>query len=85
MDLLLTDYFIELQVTFQDNRRIVSINDQFNEFTNIYPVAERTVCTACKFLMNIFLKFWIALKLHTDCDLAYVSDLFQKSMFTLGV
>ena len=54
MDLVLTDYFMELQVTFQDNWRILSTNDQFNKFTNIYPVADRTARTACKFQESMF-------------------------------
>ena len=45
---------MELQVTFQDNWRILSTNDQFNKFTNIYPVADRTARTACKFQEYMF-------------------------------
>ena len=48
MELVLIDFFVDLPITHFGNRHILSINDQFSKFTQLYTVPNRTAATSAK-------------------------------------
>ena len=85
MELVSIDYLVELSVTGRGNRHILSINDHFSKFSQIYAVPDRTAITAAKCVFDFFLRFGIPLKLYSDRDPAFEANLFQSLMKMFGV
>ena len=85
MELVSIDYLVELPVTRRGNRHILSINDHFSKFSQIYAVPDRTAITAAKCVFDFFLRFGIPLKLYSDRDPAFEANLFQSLMKMFGV
>ena len=85
LDLISIDYLVELPVTAKGNRHILVINDHFSKFIQVYAVKDRTALTASKYVLDYCLKFGFPLRLFSDRDPAYESELFQLLMQALGV
>ena len=85
LDLISIDYIVELPITENDNRHILTVVDQFTKFLCVYPCKDRTAKTAAKYIYDFSLRFGIPLKLLSDQDPAYESDLFNELMKLFGV
>ena len=85
MELVSIHVLVDLPITHRGNRHVLSINDQFSKFTQLYAVPGRTVATSAKCVFDYFLKFSIAKKLYSDRNPAFESELFQLLMKMFGV
>ena len=85
MELVAVDFLVDLPITHRGNRHILSINDQFFKFTQLYAVPDRTAATSAKCVFDYFLEFGIAKKLYSDRDPVFESELFQLLMKMFGV
>ena len=48
IELVSTDFLVELPITHRGSSRILSINDQFSKFTQLYAVPDLTAATSAK-------------------------------------
>ena len=85
LELMSIDYIVNLPITNRGNINILVITDHFSKFVKCYALKDRTAKTACKSVLDYFLTFGIPLKLYSDQDPAYESELFQLLMKDLGV
>ena len=75
IELVSTDFLVELPITHRGSSRILSINDQFSKFTQLYAVPDRSAARSAKRVFDYFLKFAIAKKLYSDRGPAFESEL----------
>ena len=71
-------------ITHRGNRHILSINNLFYKFTQLYVVPDSTAATSAKCVFDYFLKLGITKKLYSDRDLAFESESFQLLMKMFG-
>ena len=62
MELVSIYFLVDLPITHGGNRYILSINDQFSKFTQLYAVPDCTAAISAKCVFDYFLKFGIAKK-----------------------
>ena len=58
MELVTIDYLVELPMAERGNQYILSINDHFTKFTQIYAVSDRTAMSAVKCVFDPFFEVW---------------------------
>jgi Integrase core domain. len=85
LDLISIDFIVELPVTEHENRHIMTIVDQFTKFLCVYPCQDRTAKTAARCIYDFSLRYGIPLKILSDQDPAYESDLFGELMHLFRV
>ena len=61
------------------------VNDTFSKHVKLYPIKDRKAPTAAKCIIDYSLNFGIPLKILSDRDPAYESELFQSLMKLFGV
>ena len=71
-------------IRHRGNRHILSTNNLFSKFTQLYAVPDSTAATSAKCVFDYFLKFGIAKKLYSDRDLAFESESFLLLMEMFG-
>ena len=75
MELVSIHVLVDLPITHRGNRHVLSINDQFSKFTQLYAVPDRSAARSAKRVFDYFLKFAIAKKLYSDRGPAFESEL----------
>ena len=85
LELVSIDFIVDLPITPRGHKHILVINDHFTKFLKCYPLKDRTAQATCKYLFDYCLTFGIPLKLYSDRDPAYESELFQLLMKQFGI
>ena len=85
LDLISIDYLTDLPETARHNKHILVINDRFSRYLQVYPVKDRTAETASTVIVDYILRFGIPMKLYSDRDPSYESNLFQNVMRQMGI
>lgn len=85
LELISIDYLVDLPQTSRRNKHILVINDHFSKFIQVYAVKDKTALTASRYVLDYCLRFGFPLRLLSDQDPAYESELFQHLMLALGV
>ena len=85
LDSIFIDFIIELPMSNCNNKRILAIVNNFTKHLKVYGVPDRTSKTAAKCIYDYISAYGIPLRLYSDCDSAYESELFQETMKFLGI
>ena len=85
LDCISIDFLVDLPTTKQGHNHIMVVNDMFSKYVKLYPIKDRKAPTAAKCIFDYSLNFGIPLKILSDRDPAYESELFQSLMKLFGV
>ena len=85
MDIVSMDYLTELPITSSGNKHIMVLNDHFKKFIQAYPVFDRTAESGSAVLVDFILRFGSPIRLYSEQDPSYESEVFQQVSKTLGV
>ena len=85
LDCISIDFLVDLPTTKQGHNHIMVVNDMFSKHVKLYLIKDRKAPTAAKCIFDYSLNFGIPLKILSDRDPAYESELFQSLMKLFGV
>ena len=85
LDCISIDFLVDLPTTKQGHNHVMVVNDMFSKHVKLYPIKDRKAPTAAKCIFDYSLNFGIPLKILSDRDPAYGSELFQSLMKLFGV
>ena len=86
MERMAIDILGELPQTHNGNKYILVISDYFTKWTESLPMPNMVACTVAKLLVeNVFCRFGIPRKLHSDQGRQFESKLFQEMCKLLDI
>ena len=85
LDSIFIDFIVELPMSNGNNKYILTIVNNFTKHLKVYGVHDRTSKTTAKFIYDYISAYGIPLRLYSDCDSVYESELFQETMKLLGI
>ena len=80
LEVISTDNIVELPKTLRGYNHLLVINSHFSKYIKLYVIKDRTAKTAAKYVTDYFLDYGIPLKLLSDQDPSYESELFQQAI-----
>ena len=84
MNVVSIDYLTELPLSQNGEVHMMVFNDHFSKFIQVYPVPDRTAKTASVISVDYILRFGSSVKLYSDKDKSYESELFQHVSNIMG-
>ena len=85
LDSIFIDSIVELPMSNGNNKHILTIVNNFTKHLKVYGVPDRTSKTTAECIYDYISAYGIPLRLYSDCDSAYESELFQETMKLLGI
>lgn len=79
LEVITIDYMLELPKAPAEYNHILVVKGHFSKFIKLYVVKDRMAKIAAKYVTDYFLDYVISLKLLSDQDPSYESELFATS------